>query len=56
MANEHANKRIIYLLPFWNKVYRVLGVVVFFSVTNRAHIDSSCIIDMVTLYLTNKEV
>ena len=24
MANRHANKRIIYWPPFWNKVYREL--------------------------------
>ena len=23
-ANKHANRRIIYLPPFWNKVYRAL--------------------------------
>ena len=30
--------------------HRVLDVVVLFSVTNRAHIDTSWIIDMATLY------
>ena len=46
-ANKHANKRIIYWPPFWNKVYNRL-----YAYAGCAGVKNSCIVGIILRKLT----